>query len=129
VRGVGGGVAVVVKRVLIGVIVVIAIIAVVNDVGRYIIVWYTLDETTRETSEVAASTDGTREDAARAAAAYAQTQDVVVYAYDEKDGKVYVWTEKELGGAWFLDSILLAVRGDSPSGPYVLKAEHSRVEK
>jgi hypothetical protein len=114
---------------LVTVLVVIVVIAVVNDIGRYLITWYTLDEVTRETSGVAAATGGDRDAAARAAMDYAQTQDVTVYAYDEKDGKVYVWTEKQLDGAWLLDSILLAVRGESPTGSYALRAEHSRAEQ
>ncbi len=52
-----------------------------------------------------------------------------MYAYDEKDGKVYVWTEAELDGAWFLDSILLVVQGGSLSEPYMLRAESVRAKK
>lgn len=118
-----------VKRIVAVVLVVIITIAVINDIGRYIIVWYALDETTRETSRVASEAEGGRDRAAQSAVGYAATQGATVYAYDEKDGKVYVWTEAELDGTWFLDSILLVVQGVSPSEPYMLRAESVRAKK
>jgi hypothetical protein len=115
-----------VKRIVLIIVVVVILIAVVNDIGRYIIVWYTLDETTREAARIAAANKEGRDAAAQAAVDYAATEDVTVYAYDEKDGRVYVWTEAELSGTWFLDSVLLVVQGGSLSEPYTLKADTTR---
>lgn len=119
-------VAAVVKKIIMLIVVVIIVVAMVNDVGRYIIVSYTLDETTREATRIAAKADGDRDDAAIAALEYAATQDVIVYAYDENDGNVYVWTESELDGTWFLDSVLLVVQGGSLSESYMIRSESSR---
>ena len=115
-----------VKKSVIIILFIVIVIAVVNDVGRYVITWYNLDEVTRETADLAASVRDSRDKAAAAAADYAATQGVTVYAYDEKDGSVYVWTETPLEGTWALGSVLLVVQGGRLSGQYQLRAESSR---
>ena len=116
-----------IKRIAVIAFVVILAIAIVNDAGRYIITWFNLDEVTRETSKVAAGAATQGRDAAAAAAVnYAATQDVTVYAYDQNDGTVYVWTEKDLNGTWVLGPILVTVQGGRLADPYRVRTEHSR---
>ena len=116
-----------VKKVVIIMLVVIVTIAIVNDIGRYVITWFNLDEVTRETSKVATAAAAQGRDAAAAAAVdYAATQDVTLYAYDQNDATVYVWTEANLDGTWALGPILVTVRGGRLADPYKVRAEHSR---
>ena len=116
-----------IKKVVIIMLIVIVTIAVVNDVGRYVITWFNLDETTREASKVAATAAKQGRDAAAGAAVdYAATQDVVVYAYDQDDAMVHVWTEADLDGTWMLEPVLVTVQGGKLADSYKIRAEHSR---
>jgi hypothetical protein len=114
-----------VKKIVIAAVIVVVVIAIINDVGRYIITWNSLDQATIEATRIASQTKG-RDAAAQAAVDYAVTQGVTVYAYDEKDGNVYVWTEAPLERTWFLDSVLLVVQGGSLSDPYMVRTERVR---
>jgi Na+-transporting methylmalonyl-CoA/oxaloacetate decarboxylase gamma subunit len=116
-----------VKKVVIIMLVVLVTIAVVNDIGRYVVTWFNIDEVTRETTKVAASAANQGRDAAATAAVnYAATQDVTVYAYDQDESTVYVWTEKDLDGTWALGPILVTIQGGRLTDPYKVRSEHSR---
>jgi Flp pilus assembly protein TadG len=114
-----------VKKIVIAAVVVVMVVAVINDIGRYIITWNSLDQATIEAARIASQTKG-RDAAAQAAVDYAATQGVTVYAYDERGGDIYIWTETPLEGAWFLDSVLLVVQGGSLNEPYVVRTERVR---
>lgn len=111
------------RRVLILILVVIVAIVVVNDAGRWISTQFNLTEITSETAHLAARTPGSRDAAAIAAADYAASQGIKLYAYDQNEQTVYVYTEVELKDTLVLGPFLSLLANRSYTVPYMMRAE------
>ncbi len=118
-----------IKRILLIVLVVVIGIAVVNDVGRYVVTYYNLSETTRQAARAAARTSGDRNDIALAAVDAAEANGITVYAFDMDGSRVYVYTEVPLKGTWVLGPVLLSVQGGGLTGDYMLRSEQSALRE
>ena len=114
-----------VKRILIILFAIIVGIALVNDVGRYIVSYFSLSDTTQQATLAAARAGSNRDAAAVAAASYASDKGATVYAFDMDGSRVFVYTEMPLDGTWMLAPIMTTIQGGRPADDYMLRAEHS----
>jgi len=102
----------VLKR-LIRILVVVAIVAVlVNDAGRYISAFYSLDTVTRDTAvQAAQAAHNSRNDPsgpAAAAVAYAAQHGVTIDGYDQTSDAVVVTTWIPIPGTWVVGPVTAA---------------------
>ena len=117
------------KRILIILFVIIVGIAIVNDVGRYIVSYFNLSDTTQQATLAAARAGNSRDVAAVAAVSYASDKGVAVYAFDMDGSRVYVYTEIPLDGTWVLAPIMTTIQGGRLTDDYMLRAEHSALRQ
>ncbi|MDP2183611.1 MAG: hypothetical protein Q8K99_13725 [Actinomycetota bacterium] len=107
-----------------GVALAIAVFAVIaNDAGRYATTVYELSNITRSTASAAGRTKGSRETVGLAAAEYAATRGVTVYAVDIRGERVYVWTEMPLTRTWALARIMGVVEGLPAGSAFKVRSE------
>jgi hypothetical protein len=103
------------KRVLIIILVVAAIAIPINDVTRFLGAFYSLDNVTREASQVAAEqarrSGGDRTGPGTAAVQYAAAKGVKVYGYDQNQGKVTVWAEAPVKDTFAWGPLMAALAG------------------
>jgi len=114
-----------VKKILYAIVIVALAIGVVNDLGRYITARYRLSEITSEAARVAARHEGGRDAAAVAAAKYAKTQGAEVYAFDQTDSSVEVYTQMPLEGTWALGAVLSTIEGGRLADLYLVRSSHT----
>jgi|GEM_PF-2832782 len=114
-----------IKKIVYVVAIVGIAIGVVNDLGRYVTTRYTLSEVTSEAARVAAENHAGRDAAALEAAKYVQTRGAEVYAFDQTDVTVEVYTQMPLEGTWALAAVLKTVEDGSLTDPYMLRSEDS----
>jgi len=117
------------KRILIILFVVVVGIAIINDVGRYIVSYFNLSDTTQQATLAAARVGSNRDAAAVAAASYASDKGVTVYAFDMDGSRVFVYTEMPLDGTWVLAPIMTTIQGGRAADDYMLRAEHSSLRQ
>lgn len=117
------------KRILIILFVIVLGVAAVNDIGRYVVSYFSLSDTTQQAALAAARTGNNRDEAAVVAASYASDKGVAVYAFDMDGSRVYVYTEMPLDGTWVLAPILTTIQGGRTTDDYMLRAEHSALRQ
>lgn len=114
-----------VRNVLIIILVLIVAVVVVNDAGRWISTQFNLTEITSDVAQVAARTQGSRDAAAIAASEFATSQGLTLYAYDQDEQAVYVYTETELKDTLVLAPFLSLLTHRDYKVPYMMRDEDS----
>jgi uncharacterized protein YpmB len=101
-----------IKRIVIVVIVVLVVAAPINDIGKYLSAYYNLDTATREAATQAASAakrnNADRNAGGLAAMGFAKENGIVVYGYDQSNGRCTVWTKSTVDGTWVWGPFLAA---------------------
>ncbi len=101
-----------VKRIIQIGIAILILSVIVNDVARYLMSMNNLDTSTRliaQFAKDAAQKGNDRNAAGQMAAGYAETRDVRLWAYNQDESHVYVYTEADVPGTWVLETIMVKV--------------------
>ena len=103
------------KRILIAAVIILVVATPINDIGKYLSGYYNLDTVTRRAADEAASVAkrnlGDTTASGLAAMGVAQTAGIVVYGYDQSNGRCTVWTRANVPGTWVWGPVLAAMSG------------------
>lgn len=104
-----------IKRLIVAAVVVAIVATLINDIGTYLTSYYRLDNVTRGAASAAAYVvkhDPTATTASGLAAmAYAQTNGVTLYGFDQSNGRCTVWTRADVIGTWVWGPVSAALAG------------------
>jgi len=104
-----------IKRLVIAGLVVLVVAALINDIGKYLTGYYSLDNVTRATATEAASAAkrnlADTSASGLAAMAFAKQNDLEVYGFDQSNGRCTVWTRANVVGTWVWGPVLAVMAG------------------